>query len=56
MQDARTLEMRDEYWHIMAEIVPVLETLKCATTVMSAEKTCQFPTFTPSPSASSTRI
>lgn len=38
MQDARTLEMRDEHWHIMAEIAAVLETLKGATTVTSAEK------------------
>ena len=38
LQDARTLEIKDEYWQIMAEILPVLETLKCATTIMSTEK------------------
>lgn len=38
LQDAKTLEMWDKYWQIMAEIVPVQETLKCANTVMSAEK------------------
>ncbi|KAI7804553.1 putative zinc finger BED domain-containing protein 1-like [Triplophysa rosa] len=38
LQDARTLEIRDEYWQIMTEITPVLETLKCATTIMSTEK------------------
>lgn len=38
LQDARTLKMRDEYWQIMVEIAPVLETLKCATTIMSTEK------------------
>ncbi|XP_048054650.1 E3 SUMO-protein ligase ZBED1-like [Megalobrama amblycephala] len=38
LQNARTLEMRDEYWQIMVEIAPVLETLKCATTIMSTEK------------------
>lgn len=30
--------MRDEYWQITAEIAPVLDTLKCATTVMSTEE------------------
>lgn len=38
LQEARTLEILDEYWQIMEEIAPVLETLKCATTVMSTEK------------------
>ncbi|XP_078025234.1 E3 SUMO-protein ligase ZBED1-like [Epinephelus lanceolatus] len=38
LQEARTLEIRDEYWQIMEETVPVLETLKCATTIMSTEK------------------
>ncbi len=38
LQDARTLEMRDKYWQIMVEISPALETLKCATTIMSTEK------------------
>ncbi|XP_077086297.1 E3 SUMO-protein ligase ZBED1-like [Siphateles boraxobius] len=38
LQDARTLEIRDEHWQIMEEIAPVLETLKCATTIMSSEK------------------
>lgn len=38
LQDARTLEILDEYWVIMQEIAPVLATLKCATTVMSTEK------------------
>lgn len=38
LQDARTQEIRDEHWQIMEEIAPVLETLKCATTIMSSEK------------------
>ncbi|XP_077095365.1 E3 SUMO-protein ligase ZBED1-like [Siphateles boraxobius] len=38
LQDARTLEIRDKHWQIMEEIAPVLETLKCATTIMSSEK------------------
>lgn len=38
LQEARTLEIRDEHWQIMEEILPVLEKLKCATTVMSTEK------------------
>ncbi|XP_070404635.1 E3 SUMO-protein ligase ZBED1 [Nothobranchius furzeri] len=37
LSDARTLELRDEYWQLMEDVAPVLETLKCATTVMSAE-------------------
>ncbi|KAJ8412594.1 hypothetical protein AAFF_G00129300 [Aldrovandia affinis] len=37
LQDARTLEILDEYWLIMEEIAPVLATLKCATTAMSTE-------------------
>ncbi|XP_073672068.1 E3 SUMO-protein ligase ZBED1-like [Paramisgurnus dabryanus] len=39
LQDARILEIKDEYWAIMADLKPVLETLKCATTIMSSEKT-----------------
>ncbi|KAM3867722.1 E3 SUMO-protein ligase ZBED1-like [Diretmus argenteus] len=38
LQDARTLELQDEHWNIMTEILPVLTTLKCATTVLSDEK------------------
>uniref|UniRef100_A0AAV2KKN9 Uncharacterized protein n=1 Tax=Knipowitschia caucasica TaxID=637954 RepID=A0AAV2KKN9_KNICA len=38
-QDARVLEIRDEYWAIIADLKPVLEKLKCATTIMSSEKT-----------------
>ncbi|KAE8282448.1 hypothetical protein D5F01_LYC19857 [Larimichthys crocea] len=37
LADARTLELRDDYWQLMEDIAPVLGTLKCATTVMSAE-------------------
>ncbi|KAM3875305.1 E3 SUMO-protein ligase ZBED1-like [Diretmus argenteus] len=37
LQDARTLELQDDYWQIMTEILPVLATLKCVTTVMSLE-------------------
>lgn len=37
LTDARTLELRDEYWQLMEDVAPVLETLKCATTVMSTE-------------------
>lgn len=37
LTDARTLELRDEYWQLMEDVGPVLETLKCATTVMSTE-------------------
>ncbi|KAJ8353269.1 hypothetical protein SKAU_G00208360 [Synaphobranchus kaupii] len=37
LQDARVLELKDEYWQLMEDIAPVLAALKCATTVMSAE-------------------
>ena len=37
LTDARTLELKDKYWQLMEDVVPVLETLKCATTVMSSE-------------------
>ena len=38
LQDARILKIKDEYWAIMADLKPALETLKCATTIMSSEK------------------
>ncbi|KAK0151805.1 Zinc finger BED domain-containing protein 1 [Merluccius polli] len=38
LQDARILELKDEYWQLMEETQPVLRALKCATTLMSAEK------------------
>lgn len=37
LADARTLELRDDYWQLMEDIAPVLGALKCATTVMSTE-------------------
>ncbi|KAJ8339584.1 hypothetical protein SKAU_G00363700 [Synaphobranchus kaupii] len=37
LQDARVLELKDEYWQLMEDMAPVLAALKCATTVMSAE-------------------
>ncbi|XP_035992541.1 zinc finger BED domain-containing protein 1-like [Fundulus heteroclitus] len=37
LADARTLELRDDYWQLMEDMAPVLGTLKCATTVMFAE-------------------
>ncbi|CAM4549434.1 unnamed protein product [Leuciscus chuanchicus] len=47
LQDARTLEIRDEHWQIMEEIAPVLETLKCATTIMSSEKSVSISNIYP---------
>ncbi|XP_029929142.1 zinc finger BED domain-containing protein 4-like [Myripristis murdjan] len=38
LQDVRTLEIKDKYWAVMEELKPALETLKCATTIMSSEK------------------
>ncbi|XP_060761951.1 E3 SUMO-protein ligase ZBED1-like isoform X2 [Neoarius graeffei] len=37
LTDARTLELRDDYWQLMEDMGPVLGALKCATTVMSTE-------------------
>lgn len=37
LTDARTLELRDDFRQLMEDIAPVLEALKCATTVMSTE-------------------
>lgn len=38
LQDARVLELKDEYWQLLEDMVPVLGALKCATTIMSAER------------------
>ena len=38
LQDARILELKDEYRQMIKDTQPVLSALKCATTVMSAEK------------------
>lgn len=37
LTEARTLKLRDEYRQLMEDVAPVLETLKCATTVMSTD-------------------
>ncbi|KAK0133125.1 Zinc finger BED domain-containing protein 1 [Merluccius polli] len=34
----QSLELKDEYWQLMEDVAPVLGALKCATTIMSAEK------------------
>ncbi|KAJ8415779.1 hypothetical protein AAFF_G00403360 [Aldrovandia affinis] len=38
LQNARVLELKDEYWQLVEDMAPVLAALKCATTIMSAEK------------------
>lgn len=38
LQDARVLELKDEYWQLIEETQPMLTALKTATTVMSGEK------------------
>ncbi|CAL9706522.1 unnamed protein product [Knipowitschia caucasica] len=38
LQDARHLELKDEHWQLMEDTMPTLRALKCATTVMSAER------------------
>lgn len=36
--DAKTLELKDENWQLMSDLLPVLKPLKIATCVLSAEK------------------
>lgn len=36
--EARTLELKDEHWQLMEDVNPVLDALKCATTVLSTER------------------
>ncbi|XP_075797007.1 lysine-specific demethylase 5A isoform X4 [Pelodiscus sinensis] len=36
--DARMLQLCDEHWQLMEDLLPVLSTLKCCETVMSAEQ------------------
>jgi len=38
LSDARTLELADANWHVMEELLPVLHSLKIATTKVSGEK------------------
>lgn len=38
LQDARVLELKEEHWQPTENTQPVLAALKCATTIMSAEK------------------
>lgn len=38
VQDARILELKDAHWQLIEDVVPTLKALKCATTVMSAER------------------
>jgi len=37
LTDAKTLELRDEQWQLMSDLLPVLKPLQIATSVMSAE-------------------
>jgi len=37
-QDAKTLEMRDEYWSLMSDLLPVLQPLQIVTELLCAEK------------------
>jgi hypothetical protein len=37
LTDARTLELADASWHVMEELLPVLKSLKCATTALCGE-------------------
>jgi len=37
--DAATLDMKDEYWSLMSELLPVLQPLQIVTELLSAEST-----------------
>lgn len=37
LADAKTLDLKDEHWQIVEELIPVLQSLKCATTTMCSE-------------------
>ncbi len=37
LTDARTLELTDDRWGVMEELLPVLRSLKCATTALCGE-------------------
>lgn len=37
LSDARTLELTDDSWSVMEELIPVLHSLKCATTALCGE-------------------
>lgn len=50
LSDARVLELRDEYWRLFEELIPVLQPLKLATTAVSSENhislSCVMPVMT----------
>lgn len=47
LNDAKALDMKDEYWQLLTELLPVLKALQIVTSVMSAESqpsaSCVFP-------------
>ncbi|XP_064414915.1 E3 SUMO-protein ligase ZBED1-like [Latimeria chalumnae] len=45
--DARTLQLQDEQWQLSEDILPLLSTLKCATTAMSAEQSVSISNIYP---------
>ena len=47
LSEARTLEPVDANWHIMEEMLPVLRSLKCATTAVCGEKDVSISTVYP---------
>ena len=47
LSDAKTLELRDEHWQLMADLLPVLKPLQIATSVMSTECTPSASTLYP---------
>ncbi|XP_064414839.1 E3 SUMO-protein ligase ZBED1-like [Latimeria chalumnae] len=45
--DARTLQLQDEQWQLIEDILPLLSTLKCATAAMSAEQSVSISNIYP---------
>jgi len=39
LSDAKTLDMRDEHWQLIEDLLPVLRPLEIATSLFSAEET-----------------
>jgi len=45
--DAKTLDMRDEYWQLMSDLLPVLQPLQTVTALLSSETTTSSSTVYP---------
>ncbi|KYO28673.1 hypothetical protein Y1Q_0000834 [Alligator mississippiensis] len=47
LYDVQTFELQDEQWQLIEDILPILSTLKCATTAMSAEHSASISNIYP---------